>query len=327
MRQLKITKQITNRDSQSFNKYLTDVSNNGDVISPEEELELAQKVKQGDMEARDKLVKANLRFVISVAKQYSGKAPLSDLVQEGNTGLITAAERFDETRGFKFITYAVWWIRQCIMQYISDNERKIRIPLNKVAIINKIAQARTALEQILEREATHEEITDYIVEKEPGEYTDNEIDKATKFLTNILEDKPTDEEVWEYLDREYREKMLYKIKTLITQSQYVGSIDAPMTTESDAGTMLDVLESEDNFGRMMQNKDLQTELKRVLEKVTFREREVLIRYYGLFGTPQASMEEIGERYELTRERVRQIKEKALRKLRYTNRKRTLTEYR
>jgi RNA polymerase primary sigma factor len=298
MRQLKISKQITNRDTQSFNKYLTEVSGI-EMLTSEEEGELSRRIKEGDRAALDRLVSANLRFVISVAKQYTG-APLSDLVQEGNSGLIKAAERFDETRGFKFISYAVWWIRQSIMQYLSENQRAIRLPLNKVGIINKINQVKSELEQVLEREASASEISNYLVELE---YT-----------------KPNGEPSKYSYD---------KIKSIMEYNQNVSSLDATMTNESDSGTMKDLIEgkSEVDIKDIMNNKDLGVELERILNKFSFREREAVILYYGLFGREQKSLEEIGYDFDLTRERVRQIKEKVLRKLRARSSRTTLKEYR
>lgn len=299
MRQLKITKQITNRDAQSFNNYLTEVSNIP-MITPEEEQELAKRIKDGDKVALDRLVNANLRFVVSVAKQYNGKAPLPDLVQEGNAGLIKAAQKFDETRGFKFISYAVWWIRQSIMQYLSEHQRKIRLPLNKIGTVNKINQAKAELEQHLERQPNIDEISEYLTELEAGK-SNGEPSKYTE----------------------------HKIKIVLEQSQNISSFDAPMTTESDSGTMLDLIpgENENDISNILKNKDLQVELKRVLESLSFREKDVIISYFGLFGEDQKSLEEIGMYFDLTRERVRQIKEKALRVLRHRVRKTTLKEYR
>jgi len=307
MRQLKITKQITSRDSQSFNKYLTDVSNDGNVISPEEEIELAKKIKNGDMDARNKLITANLRFVISVAKQYGGRAPLGDLVQEGNAGLIKAAERFDETRGFKFISYAVWWIRQSIMQSIADNEKKIRMPQNKISVLNKINQANTELIQKLERPPTYYEISEHLLEQAGGDISYNDEGDIIGELSKFSVDK---------------------VEEIIIQSQLVGSLDAPVTTESDAGTLKDILpgKNEYNIEVVMKNEDLQIEVKRVMERLKYREREVLISYYGLFGEEQISLEEIGEKYDLTRERVRQIKEMAIKKLKSRVRGTVLKEY-
>lgn len=310
MRQLKITKSITSRDTQSFAKYLTDVAINGDIISPEEEIELTTKIKNGDIDARNKLINANLRFVISVAKQYSGKAPISDLVQEGNAGLIKAAERFDETRGFKFISYAVWWIRQSIMQSISDEGRKIRMPQNKISVLNKINQANTELLQKLERPATSYEISEYL------------LDQAAKKGELPIYNKHGD------VIGELSKYAPEKIEEIIFQSQSVTSLDAPMNTDSDSGTLIEVLPGEDDFNisTALQNKDLQIELKRIMNRLKHREREVLILYYGLFGNQQESLEEIGYKYDLTRERVRQIKETATKKLRNRVRSTPLKEY-
>ena len=299
MRQLKITKQITNRDTESFNKYLAEVSGIP-MLTPEEESDLAKKGQAGDKNALDTLVKSNLRFVISVAKQYSGQAPLADLVQEGNAGLIVAAEKFDESKGFKFISYAVWWIRQSIMQFIAENQRSVRLPVNKLGAIHRINQASTDLEQEFQRTPTAEEISDYLMELESVK----------------LNGDPSKYEV-------------DKVKGLLENNQRTSSLDAPMTSDDDAGTMLDLIEGDNDFDikNVMNNKDLRIELERVLDRVSYREKETLILYYGLFGREQKSLEEIGMEFELTRERVRQIKEKALRRLRHRALKTNLQEYR
>lgn len=297
MRQLKITKQITNRDSHAFNKYLTEVNSIGDTITPEQEIELTKKIKEGDVSARNKLCKANLRFVISVAKQYyNGQSPLDDLVSEGNIGLIKAAEKFDETRGFKFISYAVWWIRQSIMQYLAENGRPIRLPLNKIGMINKINQAKVELEQVLQRKPTSDEISDYLVEQEvcdPGKYSAD------------------------------------KIEALVESSIHVTSIDAPLGSDSESGSLIDLIEgtSDLDINTVMNNKDLKVELSRVLSTLKDREQQVLILFFGLFDNKALSLEEIGERICLTRERVRQIKEQGIRRLRSRARRTTLKEYR
>jgi RNA polymerase primary sigma factor len=301
MRQLKISKQITNRESLSFNKYLTEVSNLGDTITPEEEIELTRKIKEGDIAARNKLCEANLRFVISVAKQYTGQSPLPDLVNEGNLGLIKAAERFDESRGFKFISYAVWWIRQSIMQYLAENGRQIRLPLNKIGMVNKIKQVKSELEQIYQREPTVDEISDYLMalEDEKGAKGDS---------------------------KKYGED---KIKELIFSSSSVSSLDAPMTNDSDSGSMIDIIEGESEYDvkKLLTNKDLQIELKRVLSTLKPREQQVLTLYFGLFDTNAMSLEEIGEVFDLTRERVRQIKEQGIRRLKIRAHRTALKEYR
>ncbi|MEK6828816.1 MAG: RNA polymerase sigma factor RpoD/SigA [Nanoarchaeota archaeon] len=300
MRQLKISKQITNRESQSLNKYLTEVSSIADTISSEEEIELTRKIKEGDVNARNKLITANLRFVISVAKQYGGKSPLPDLINEGNIGLIKAAERFDETRGFKFISYAVWWIRQSIMQYLADHGRQIRLPLNKIGMVNKIKQAKSELEQILQRTPTISEISEHLSLKE----TDN-----------------PDGEVAKYDET--------KIKELLFNSGHISSLDAPLTDESDSGTLLETLNGDDEYNvkSILNNKDLQTELSRAMQTLKQREQEVLVLYFGLFGQTALSLEEIGERFDLTRERVRQIKEQAIRRIKSRAHRTRLKEYR
>lgn len=300
MRQLKISKQITVRDTQSFNKYLTEVSNIP-LLTVEEEFELSRRIQRdGDKQALDKLVNSNLRFVISVAKQYNGQAPLIDLVQEGNAGLIKAAERFDETRGFKFISYAVWWIRQSIMQYLSEHQRQIRLPLNKIGIVKKIKQVSSELEQILERTPNTYEISEYLM--------DLEYHKPNGDPTKYTEEK---------------------IEAVLNQSQRVSQLDAPMTNEDDSGTMIDIMPGDDehNINKTLKDKDLKIELQRVLENFPFREKEVLIYYFGLFGREQKTLEEIGIEFDLTRERVRQIKEKALKRMKHRSNRSILQEYR
>jgi RNA polymerase primary sigma factor len=310
MRQLKITKSITNRDSESFSKYLAEVSKIGNVISPEEEIELARKIKNGDEKAAEKLIKANLKFVVSVAKQYSGKAPLPDLIQEGNLGMIKAAQRFDETRGFKFISYAVWWIRQSILQSIADDGRMIRLPLNKIGNLNKINASISELNQHLERQPTEEEISDYLIEQEmnKGFHTSG----PNKGMSKGDPSRFTTD----------------RIKYAMSEGHKMGALDSPMTNESDSGTMVDLIkgDSEHDINKVLKNSDLQIELKRVMQRLTYRERDVLILYFGLFGTSPISLEEIGQRYELTRERVRQIKEKGVRKLKNRLAQNTLKEY-
>lgn len=302
MRQLKITKQITNRDSHAFNKYLTEVNSIGDTISPEEEIELTKKIKDGDIAARNKLCKANLRFVISVAKQYyNGQSPLDDLINEGNIGLIKAAEKFDETRGFKFISYAVWWIRQSIMQYLAENGRPIRLPLNKIGMVNKINQAKVELEQIFQRQPTLDELSEYLMNSEmdkdkagdPGKYTED------------------------------------KIALIISSSTHLSSLDAQIGGDSESGTLMDMLEGKGEFDiqDMTDSNDLKIELNRVISTLKDRERQVLTLFFGLFGNQAISLEEIGERFDLTRERVRQIKESGLRRLKSRARRTTLKEYR
>ncbi len=303
MRQLKITKQITNRETISFNKYLTEVSNLGDTISPDEEIELTRRIKEGDIAARNKLCEANLRFVISVAKQYGGQSPLPDLINEGNLGLIKAAERFDETKGFKFISYAVWWIRQSIMQYLAEHGRLVRLPLNKIGMVNKVNQAKSNLEQVLQRQPTMDEIADYLTIQEDGKGDKGDSGK-------------------------YSEE---KIKELIISSAKVTSLDAPMSNEDDANALIDILpgnsDDDTDIRKILNNNDLQTELMRVIQTLKMREQQVLVLYFGLFNQPALSLEEIGERYELTRERVRQIKEQAIRRLRFRARRTQLIEYR
>ncbi len=287
MRQLKITKQITNRETASLDMYLQDIGR-VELITADEEVVLAQKIKQGDQKALDKLVKANLRFVVSVSKQYQNQGlSLPDLINEGNMGLIKAAQRFDETRGFKFISYAVWWIRQCILQAIAEQSRVVRLPLNKIGAINKINKTYALLEQQLEREPNAEEIS----------------------------------EVIEMSAADIRE-------TLRSQGRHM-SMDAPLGNGNaeDSGSMYELME---NGGLAPDNdlmlESLRLEIDRSLAGLTSRETEVVRLYYGLNGTHSHSLEEIGEKFDLTRERVRQIKEKAVRRLKHSSRSRLLIGY-
>ena len=285
MRQLKITKQITNRETASLDMYLQDIGR-VELITADEEVILAQKIKQGDEKALDKLVKANLRFVVSVSKQYQNQGlSLPDLINEGNMGLIKAARRFDETRGFKFISYAVWWIRQCILQALAEQSRVVRLPLNKIGAINKINKTYALLEQQLEREPIAEEIS----------------------------------EVIEMSAADIRE-------TLRSQGRHV-SMDAPIGNMEDGGSMYDLMV---NGGDAPDNdliiESLRKEIDRTLEGLTPREMEVIRLYYGLNGSHSHSLEEIGEKFDLTRERVRQIKEKAVRRLKHSSRSKLLQGY-
>lgn len=274
MRQLKITKQLTNRDSKSIDKYLSDVSKEG-MVTPEEEVSLAVRIKQGDKVALNKLVNANLRFVISVAKQYQGHGlTLEDLIAEGNIGLITAAKRFDETKGFKFISYAVWWIRQSIMQAIAENSRVVRLPLNKVSAIQKIAHAFSKLEQEHERAPSNEEISE---------------------LLETSSDSVAD---------------------LFTYSQKQVSVDAPLI-DGEENSLLNVLsngQSENPMSGLMRE-SLCRDIERVLVSLKAREADVVRLSFGLNGKAPMTLEEIANQLGLTRERIRQIREKALRSLR------------
>ncbi|MGZ3864574.1 MAG: sigma-70 family RNA polymerase sigma factor [Bacteroidia bacterium] len=285
MRQLKINKSITNRDAASLDKYLQDISRLP-MVTAEEETHLAQKIRGGDQEALEKLVSANLRFVVSVAKQYQNQGiNLTDLINEGNLGLIKAASRFDETRGFKFISYAVWWIRQCIMHAISEQSRVIRLPINKVGAMNKIRKAQGVLEQQLERMPTAGEIAEAL--------------------------QMNEEEV---------------VVTQSAGSRHV-STDA-FLPGSEETTVMDVLSDPDNEkpDDSLMLASLRIEITRALSSLTERERNVVIQYYGISGTAALSLEEIGQKFELTRERVRQIKEKAIRKLRSSSRNKNLLSY-
>ena len=284
MRQLKITKSITNRESASLDKYLQEIGKE-DLITVEEEVELAQRIKKGDQEALEKLTKANLRFVVSVAKQYQNQGlSLPDLINEGNLGLIKAAEKFDETRGFKFISYAVWWIRQSILQALAEQSRIVRLPLNQVGSLNKINKAFARFEPENERTPSPEE------------------------LANVL-DLP-------------KEKVS---DTLRVSGRHV-SVDAPFSDGED-NNLLDVLVNTDspNADRGLINESLSTEVERALATLTDRERDI-IRYFFGIGCPEMTLEEIGEKFGLTRERVRQIKEKAIRRLRHSSRNKFLKSY-
>lgn len=286
MRQLKITKSITNRESQSLEKYLQEIGK-VDLLTPEEEVDLAQRIKQGDQVALEKLTKANLRFVVSVAKQYQNQGlSLSDLINEGNLGLIKAAQRFDETRGFKFISYAVWWIRQSILQALAEQSRIVRLPLNKVGSLNKINKAFSALEQEFEREPTADE------------------------LAEVLE-----------INREEVET------TMGVASRHV-SVDAPFQ-EGESNSLLDVLENNniDKTDAHLEYKEsLRREIERSLNTLTERQRDVIKYYFGIGVEHAMSLEDIGEKFGLTRERVRQIKDKAINKLRATSRSKLLKNY-
>ncbi|MCB0840195.1 MAG: sigma-70 family RNA polymerase sigma factor [Bacteroidetes bacterium] len=286
MRQLKISKQITNRESQSLDKYLQEIGK-VELLTPDEEVELARRIKQGDQVALEKLTKANLRFVVSVAKQYQNQGlSLGDLINEGNLGLIKAAKRFDETRGFKFISYAVWWIRQSILQALAEQSRIVRLPLNRVGALNKIGKAFSKLEQEFEREPSPEEISEV--------------------LENMSEDEISD--------------------TLKISGRHV-SVDAPFV-QGEENRLLDVLENdaEPNPDNELINESLSKEVERALSTLTQREAEVIRLYFGIGVEHSLTLEEIGEKFDLTRERVRQIKEKAIRRLRHTSRSKGLKTY-
>ena len=286
MRQLKITKQITNRETASLDMYLQDIGR-VELITADEEVVLAQKIKQGDQLALDKLVKANLRFVVSVSKQYQNQGlSLPDLINEGNMGLIKAAQRFDETRGFKFISYAVWWIRQSILQALAEQSRIVRLPLNKIGAINKINKTFAKLEQELEREPIAEEIS------------------------AILDILPAD----------IRDIMRNQVRHM--------SMDAPLGNLEDGGSMYELLENKHEAApdNDLIIESLRSEINRALTALTAREADVVRLYYGLSGTHSHSLEEIGEKFELTRERVRQIKEKAVRRLKHASRSKFLMGY-
>lgn len=285
MRQLKITKQVTNRETASLDKYLQEIGK-VDLITAEEEVELAQRIKAGDQSALEKLTKANLRFVVSVAKQYQNQGlTLPDLINEGNLGLIKAAQRFDETRGFKFISYAVWWIRQSILQALAEQSRIVRLPLNKIGSINKINKTFAFLEQAHERAPSAEEIA--------------------KELDMTVED----------------------VKQSLKNSGRHVSMDAPLIDGEDSN-LYDVLRSGEspNPDKDLLHESLRTEIERALETLTPREADVIRLYFGLAGQHSMTLEEIGETFDLTRERVRQIKEKAIRRLKHTSRSKILKTY-
>jgi len=285
MRQLKITKQVTNRETASLDKYLQEIGK-VDLITADEEVELAQKIKAGDQRALEKLTKANLRFVVSVAKQYQNQGlTLPDLINEGNLGLIKAAQRFDETRGFKFISYAVWWIRQSILQALAEQSRIVRLPLNKIGSINKINKMYALLEQSNERPPSAEEIAKEL------DMTVNDVKESMKNSGRHL------------------------------------SMDAPLV-EGEDSNLYDVLRSGEspNPDRDLIIESLRTEIERSLETLTPREADVVRLYFGLGDQHPMTLEEIGETFDLTRERVRQIKEKAIRRLKHTSRSKILKTY-
>lgn len=286
MRQLKITKSITNRESQSLEKYLQEIGK-VELITPEEEVRLAALIRQGDQRSLDRLTKANLRFVVSVAKQYQNQGlSLPDLINEGNVGLIKAAQRFDETRGFKFISYAVWWIRQSILQALAEQSRIVRLPLNKVGLTNRIQKAFSTLEQQFERE-------------------------------------PSAEELAEMLQMDLEEVSA----TLGISARHV-SMDTPLS-EGEDSTLIDVLENpnaEKTDGDLDHKESLKTEIDRSLKTLTERQKEVICYFFGIGVDHPMSLEDIGEKFNLTRERVRQIKDKAITKLRTTNRCKLLRTY-
>jgi RNA polymerase primary sigma factor len=285
MRQLKISKSITNRETASLDKYLQDIGRE-ELITAEEEVELARRIKSGDDKALDKLVKANLRFVVSVAKQYQNQGlSLPDLINEGNLGLIKAAQRFDETRGFKFISYAVWWIRQSILQALAEQSRLVRLPLNQVGSLNKIKKATSRLEQEFERPPSVEEIAKKL------DIPEHKLDKALRITTRYV------------------------------------SVDAPIAEDEDT-KFLDVFISEDTprTDNNLMRESLNKEIQRSLSTLTEKERDVINLYYGIGMNHGLTLDEIGAKFNLTRERVRQIKEKAIRRLKHTSRSKLLKAY-
>lgn len=286
MRQLKISKQITNRESQSLDKYLQEIGK-VDMITPEEEVELARRIKEGDQIALEKLTKSNLRFVVSVAKQYQNQGlPLGDLINEGNLGLIKAAQRFDETRGFKFISYAVWWIRQSILQALAEQSRIVRLPQNRVGNLNRVVKTFSRLEQEYEREPSAAEIAEAMENM-------TEADVAS---------------------------------TLKMSGKHV-SMDAPLV-QGEENRLIDVLQNEEepDPDHKLIGESLSKEVERALSTLSQREADVVRLYFGIGVDHPLTLEEIGEKFELTRERVRQIKEKAVRRLRHASRSRGLKVY-
>ena len=284
MRQLKISKSITNRESASLDKYLQEIGHE-ELLTTDQEVELAQRIRKGDKRALERLTKANLRFVVSVAKQYQNQGlSLPDLINEGNVGLIKAAEKFDETRGFKFISYAVWWIRQSILQAIAEQSRLVRLPLNQVGSVNKIARELNRFEQEHERKPSVDEIAERV---------------------DLPEDKIAD--------------------AMKANSRHV-SMDAPIADGEDS-SMIDFLAGESsNTDRELVIESLKAEVSRILKLLTDKEQKVVRAFFGIDGSPEMTLDEIGEKYNLTRERVRQIKEKALRRLRHNTKNKLLKSY-
>lgn len=284
MRQLKISKSITNRESASLDKYLQEIGHE-ELLTTDEEVELAQRIRKGDKRALERLTKANLRFVVSVAKQYQNQGlSLPDLINEGNVGLIKAAEKFDETRGFKFISYAVWWIRQSILQAIAEQSRLVRLPLNQVGSVNKITREFNKFEQEHERKPSVDEIAERV---------------------DLPEDKIAD--------------------AMKANSRHV-SMDAPIADGEDS-SMIDFLAGDSsNTDRELAIESLKAEVSRILKLLTDKEQKVLRAFFGIDGSPEMTLDEIGEKYNLTRERVRQIKEKALRRLRRNTKNKLLKSY-
>lgn len=284
MRQLKISKSITNRESASLDKYLQEIGHE-ELLTTDQEVELAQRIRKGDKRALERLTKANLRFVVSVAKQYQNQGlSLPDLINEGNVGLIKAAEKFDETRGFKFISYAVWWIRQSILQAIAEQSRLVRLPLNQVGSVNKITRELNKFEQEHERKPSVDEIAERV---------------------DLPEDKIAD--------------------AMKANSRHV-SMDAPIADGEDS-SMIDFLAGDSsNTDRELAIESLKAEVSRILKVLTDKEQKVLRAFFGIDGSPEMTLDEIGEKYNLTRERVRQIKEKALRRLRHNTKNKLLKSY-
>jgi len=287
MKQLKITNKITSRETDAIKIYLNEIGKI-DLLTEKEEIELAKMSREGDGAAKDKLVKANLRFVVSVSKQYQNQGlTFDDLINEGNIGLIKAAERFDDTKGFKFISYAVWWIRQSILQALADNARMIRLPSNQISTLHKISKASQKFEQNFEREPTNEEMAD-LIDGDP-----------------------------------------FKIANILKSKNKHSSLDAPLNTGSEETySLYDVISSEDdnNIEKMMSEDSMKRDIEAVLGKLKPRQKEIICMYYGIFGYPKMTLEEIGEYFELTRERVRQVKDTAIRILRHRSKSQILRQH-
>jgi RNA polymerase primary sigma factor len=286
MKQLKITNRITDRNSSSIKAYLSEISKI-DLLTEDEEHELAVKSRQGDRKAREKLITSNLKFVITVAKQYQNQGMLfDDLVNEGNYGLIKAAERFDETRGFKFISYAVWWIRQSILEALANNARLVRLPSNQIQILNKMNKEHLDFEQTNEREPTEEELAEIMQED------------------------------------------IVKISRLLRTNKRHSSLDAPITSDDESYNLYDVLniEEENNVDIKMAEESLKRDMEAVLNTLSQKEKEIVCMHFGIMGYPKMTLEEIGEYFQLTRERVRQIKEKTIRVLRHRSRSKILKQH-
>ena len=322
MRQLKITHSITNRDIKSLDKYLQDICSE-ELLTPEEEVQLAQRIKAGDQSALDRLTRSNLRFVVSVAKQYQNQGlSLPDLINEGNVGLIKAAKRFDETRGFKFISYAVWWIRQSILQAIAENSRIVRLPSNQLGSLNKIKKISSELEQLKKRQPSEDEIAMAQIVLQPLK---RKLAQEGKELDEIAYDRA----VWDLESKGGGPTAadIAKVKTILGISSRHVSIDAPLVTDEEVN-FVDVLVNEDTppTDDKLMKESLSTEIERSLNTLTDYERDIIKMYYGINMPHALSLDEIAMKFGLTRERVRQIKEKGLKRLRSSTKSKRLMAY-